>query len=483
MRALACVILTAAACYLSFGLGTAWWLAWLAPVPVLWLAFGETKPWPAFLAAWGAFALGAMSLLRAYFNVLPGPVLALHILVPSLLFALAAMGARRVKIALGPVPAMFAFAALWAGFDLLLSFHPGAGSIGSPAGAEVAAPVLIQSAALVGFVGITFLLGSVAAGIALSLRTRNPAPVLVAAGLFAANAAYGYLRVSHPPAGAMRVALVNSNSYGYWVDATRPKTGIERAALQVIDAYAAEIGKLNRGDVQLIVLPENIARIDGGWHDEAAVKLAAAADTTGATVVGGFNEILSGARRNTAWGFEPGTSSPVTYMKRHLVPGFEADTFTPGPGPRVLREGVEPEICFDMDFPRMIRHDSVAMRPRLLAVSASEIGTHGDWSNLEAAADDWFHARDAVLRSVENGVPMARSAGRGLLTLSDRYGRVVSGTRTSGAFTTLVGDLPLDGRGGSTLYDRIGDAFGWLCLALGAGLVAGSIWPVRRRAD
>jgi apolipoprotein N-acyltransferase len=82
-----------------------------------------------------------------------------------------------------------------------------------------------------------------------------------------------------------------------------------------------------------------------------------------------------------------------------------------------------------------------------------------------------------VLRSVENGVPMARTAGRGLLMLSDRYGRIVTQTRTSAAFTTLIGDLPLDGRGGSTLYDRIGDAFGWLCLLLGGGLVVAASVP------
>jgi hypothetical protein len=38
-----------------------------------------------------------------------------------------------------------------------------------------------------------------------------------------------------------------------------------------------------------------------------------------------------------------------------------------------------------------------------------------------------------------------------------------------------VGELPLEGRGGATLYDRIGDVFGWLCLALGLGLVATSL--------
>ena len=80
-----------------------------------------------------------------------------------------------------------------------------------------------------------------------------------------------------------------------------------------------------------------------------------------------------------------------------------------------------------------------------------------------------------MIRSVENGVPMARSARYGLLTLNDRFGRIVARTSTVGGFTTLVGELPLDGRGGTTLYDRIGDVFGWLCLALGLGLVGASL--------
>jgi apolipoprotein N-acyltransferase len=63
--------------------------------------------------------------------------------------------------------------------------------------------------------------------------------------------------------------------------------------------------------------------------------------------------------------------------------------------------------------------------------------------------------------------------------LSDRYGRVVAAAPTAAAFTTLVGELPLSGRGGATLYDRIGDVFGWLCLTLGAAVVAASLWRAR----
>lgn len=477
MTAMLCVILTAAGGYFSFGLGHAWWLAWLAPVPVLWLTLGErVSSGKAFLAAWAAFALGLTSLERAYGGVFPALLVALDILVPALLFALAASGARRVAHSLGPVAALFTFAALWAGLDLLLSLDPAAGTMMSPASTQVGAPAVIQSAALVGFTGITFLMAAAAAGIAISLRTRNPAPVLIAAGLFAANGAYGLWRISHPPASAMAVALVNSNTYGYWapfIKRTRPAA--EAAAARVIDAYTAEIESLRGRRVQLVVLPENIAPLGELSQDQGWRKLAAAADATGATVVGGFNAVLDGARRNVALAFIPGVPRPVVYEKRHLVPVAESDFFSPGTGPRVLPDGTGLEICLDMDSARMLRRDEMATRPRLLAVPASEIGTHGEWSNLGTAADDWFHARDAMLRSVENGVPMARSAGRGLMTLSDRYGRIIAEAPTAARFTTLVGELPLSGRGGATLYDRIGDAFGWLCLALGLGLVGASL--------
>jgi apolipoprotein N-acyltransferase len=137
--------------------------------------------------------------------------------------------------------------------------------------------------------------------------------------------------------------------------------------------------------------------------------------------------------------------------------------FTPGPGPRTLSNGTGLEICKDMDFHAMIRSDEVATKPELLAVPA--------WDFKE---DDWNHTRVAILRSVENGVPMARTARNGLLSLNDRYGRVVAQARSVGAFTTLIGDLPLNGRGGTTIYDRFGDAFGWLCLVVAFAIVTAS---------
>jgi apolipoprotein N-acyltransferase len=205
------------------------------------------------------------------------------------------------------------------------------------------------------------------------------------------------------------------------------------------------------------------------WRAEAQAALAAVADRSQATVVAGFNTKVDGAQRNVSWAFSPGVAQPTTYEKRRLVPILESAIYTPGPGPKVLSNGVGLEICKDMDFQAMLRSDSVLTRPVVLAVPAWDFGK-----------DDWSHARVAVLRSVENGVPMARAARNGLLTLNDRYGRLVARTKTLGSFTVLIGDLPLQGHGGDTVYDRIGDVFGWLCGVAGLGLVLWSFILTRQ---
>jgi apolipoprotein N-acyltransferase len=466
MTAIVCVLLSAAGFYFSFGLGDQWWLAWIAPVPVLWFVFGPARPWTAFFAAFAAFALGGLSLLRAYAGLLLAFVLVLGICGPALAFAVSVNGARRVQRMLGPVAAMVAFAALWTAFDFITSFSRAGGSVSTPAASEVGAPLFIQSASLFGFPAVTFLLGLVASGIALSVRNRDPVPVALAFALFAVNAAYGYLRMSALADRNIRVALIDSN------DAMGPIRRDDRTkALANIDAYVAQIEKLRDAHVDLIVLPENIAMVAPAWRGDAQARLAAAANHVHATLVAGFNTSLDGAQRNISWAFAPANPQPVTYMKRRLVPVLETSIYAPGPGPKVLANGTGLEICKDMDFGDMIRVDEITTHPELLAVPAWDFG-----------ADDWSHARVAVLRSVENGVPMARSARNGLLTLNDRYGRIVAAARTRDGFRTVIGNLPLAGCGGDTLYDRIGDVFGWLCIALGLGLVGWSFLPGRAGA-
>jgi apolipoprotein N-acyltransferase len=230
-----------------------------------------------------------------------------------------------------------------------------------------------------------------------------------------------------------------------------------------------QIAALKGKGVRLIVLPEKLAIVDAAWQPDAKAKLAKAAADVGAVLVAGF-DARDGARSyNVSWAYTPEGTGPTIYTKRRLVPGLET-RYTIGSGPLAMADGTGLEICKDMDFQAMIRADMVATKPRLLAVPA--------WDFVADASD---HAKSALLRAVENGVPMARSARNGLLTLNDKYGRVTALKVTGSApFDVLIGDLPLSGRGGETIYDKIGDAFGWLCLAVGLGFVA--LGFMRRRS-
>jgi apolipoprotein N-acyltransferase len=455
MKGMLAALLAAAAFFLSIGLGTAWPLAWIAAVPVLWYAFGATRGRAAAAAAFAGYALGQANVLGAYWGELPGAVALLAVAVPALAFALAVGGGRIACRRFGAIAGAAAFAALWAGLDFAMSFDKAGGSVMTPAASQIDAPMLAQSASLVGYYGITFLLGAVSAALALALRLREARWAVVALCLFAANATFGAWRMAQTPAGSMRVALLASDDLA----APFKPASLDRSG-RFLDDYAHAVDRLGSKHPALIVLPENIVSLAPEWRDAALAPLAEAAVRTGATVVVGLDTPVNGGRRNAALVLAP-TGTAVAYAKRRLVPGLEAGVFVSGAAGLTTADGVGIAICKDMDFQGMIRRDAATNRPLMLAVPAWDFG-----------ADGWMHARVAMLRSIENGLPLARSARDGLLTLSDRNGRIIGLARSGDGVTSLVGDLPIDRHAASTLYSRLGDLFGYLCLLLGGGIVA-----------
>jgi apolipoprotein N-acyltransferase len=92
-------------------------------------------------------------------------------------------------------------------------------------------------------------------------------------------------------------------------------------------------------------------------------------------------------------------------------------------------------------------------------------------------ADGWLHGRMAVLRGVESGFGIARAAKQGILTISDNRGRVIADRITgSGPFESLVASVAVEND--RTFYDRTGDWFAWLDLALASVLL---VLPLRAR--
>ena len=120
MIVLLAALLSGAMFYLSQGLDDLWLLAWLAPAPLLWLAYGKTQDWRLFLVS-AAATLGGLIYVFQCYGALP-PLLLLEIMVPQVvLFPTAIAFARNVQHHSGPFATLLAFPACWTAIEFLIS--------------------------------------------------------------------------------------------------------------------------------------------------------------------------------------------------------------------------------------------------------------------------------------------------------------------------------------------------------------------------
>jgi apolipoprotein N-acyltransferase len=462
--AVICAILSGAGFYFSFNLGDQWWLAWLAPVPILWLAFGPAPRALVFAASFVAYGIGLSNVLPAYGHLFPAAILALAFIVLPGIFALIVLDAGFIARRFSPWMGALGFGALWAAADYLATFNP---SGAFPAFVtQAGAPMAIQSAAFLGPWAISFLLGAVSAALALGLRKRSAPLIAAALSLFAANLGFGALRMAMAPATeSVRVGLAVSDS-----DNAAAETASRSMSERVLARYARATATLAAQGADFILLPEEVARLEPQWRDRFLAAEQSRALQSKADLVMGFRDHDGKITRNIALIFSKNGGAPGVYVKRHLiVPGPES-VLEPGTRAFVRPDKVGVEICKDMDFPATLRADVRQGGTNLMLVPAWDFDLDG-----------WAHARFAILRGAENGFAMARAARRGLLTLTDGYGRLIAAETSHPGMTLLVGDLP---RGpGPTFYTRIGDVFAWICLALAGLLNLGASVARKPNAD
>jgi apolipoprotein N-acyltransferase len=236
--------------------------------------------------------------------------------------------------------------------------------------------------------------------------------------------------------------------------------GSEEQALNLLHEYADELRRVTPAGTQIVVLPEKIGRVSESALPEVDALFASAATATRAAIVLGVVRRTPSAAFNSSGFYSAEGKLEVNYDKHHLLPGVEPER--PG-DKRVLLD--EPsgrwglQICKDMDFPKLSR-EYAADGANLLLVPAWDF-------NL----DRWLHARMAVMRAVENGFALARSARNGLLTLSDNRGRIIAEASTvPGRFVSVAGKVNVARE--ETFYTRTGDWFAWLCAAIFVTLLA-----------
>lgn len=452
------ILLTAAGYYWTYGLFPIWWFAWLAPIPILWLAPGVNTP----TAAGAAFvAMGLARLdLWSYYRLLHIPVgIAIAaVVLPAAVFACAIALYRSFLLRGRALFAVLAFPAVMVSYEYLLNLSQG--TFGNTAYTQLPNLPVLQLAALTGIWGISDFVAFVPAAVVALVYVRGPQLRTLAAALAVTVAAvlgYGLVRLADTPQApsTVRVGFAETH-FGVNMMPHAPAD-----IVNLMRGYAGQVRQLAAGGAQIVVLPEMTAPVADDLMPQIDSLFEQTARATGAQIDLGVLHITGGRSWNEARLYSPAGNVEAVYRKHHLVPVAEGGT-TPGTDISVLPQPkgvIGLQICRDMDYPELSRR--YARRGvGLMLVPAWEFGPDYLW-----------HGHMALMRAVEDGFTLVRTAKEGYLTASDDRGRILKETLTlpESGFTTMLADVPV--RHDATLYQQWGDWFAWVDLALLSALL------------
>ncbi|MEY2883313.1 MAG: hypothetical protein RL490_1037 [Pseudomonadota bacterium] len=445
---------------LGYALDARWWAAWLAPAPALAALLLSPPRWRPWLGLAIGLASGALTF---GYHITTGSLAAALVIAAAYAFAwsstlrLAATAAERLPAAV----AALVLPTGWAAIDTLLIHISPHGSAGSLAYSQAGVLPVLQVASLGGVPAITFVIllpGSVA-GLALARvlgrDIRGLTQATTAAGaIVGATLLFGLWRLEQPAARpGPAIAMIAS-------DRSAP---LGRRWSAFIKDYGSSIDHAARRGVT-VLLPEAALRASPVEADAAAAWFARLAADRGTTFVAGIAVDGSPRGTNRALVITP-DGERAWYVKQHLVPGLE-DGFAAGNAPLIVstpvaRSGIA--ICKDMHFPTLGR-EYAGGRAKLMLVPA-----------LDFDVDDRSAMAMTVMRGIEGGFSIARATRQGYSFVSDPFGRIVAERRSGPAAGLLLAHAP-GGLAAPTLYARVGDLFGWVCVA---GLI--SLWIVVRQ--
>ena len=367
-------------------------------------------------------------------------------------------------VRLPPLIGVFVGPAFAAGLEVVTPLLSPHGSAGSLAHSQADALPVLQLASLGGNAAIIFAIFLVASALAwFILHKRAWLFLLLAIAVIALVAEFGVSRLgAEQPEAETRAALIVTDRHD----------GTAKDWRDVWPEYAEAVESvaLESDAVSVALLPEKIALLESDQVDAFLSAVSETAAKAEISVVVGATVREPGETMNRAF-VVSAQGEATAYDKRHLVPGWES-AFTAGSRSTTVEiAGVRYAIliCKDLDFAATVRD----------SLSSSDAGRVGAilvpaWDFTDDAR---WHSRIAVVRGVENGVSVFRSAREGLLTVSDPYGRIMAEQPSSTNMTTLFAEV--NGTRVATVYSRIGDAFGWAAFGF-AVLALGSSFVTRR---
>ncbi|MEO8431962.1 MAG: apolipoprotein N-acyltransferase [Acidobacteriota bacterium] len=325
-----------------------------------------------------------------------------------------------------------AFPLLWAAAEHARSIAYGGFPWNLTGWALARRPIWTQTASFWGVYGVGLAVAAVSALVAAFAVSRRPRPLAAAAILVVVLGVFGAARLARPEdAGDARVvALIQPNL-------TEEDRGSPDVAAESYRALLAQGAAAAAGRPDLVVFPESAFPLYWDRSPRLRADLLAIAGACGCPVL--FNDVTFEAGNtvsNAARIVTPGGLAAGTYRKVHLVPfgeyvplpkifffarriSQEIGEFTAAPEPVLLRAGpfvLGVGVCYEIIYPPLSRRQT-ADGANLLATISND-----SWYGRAGAQEQ--HFAGAILRSVENGRYLVRSAITGISGAADSRGRV-----------------------------------------------------------
>jgi apolipoprotein N-acyltransferase len=465
-------------------------LAWIAPLFLVRYLRLSRSAWGAigwaYLVCSGAWAFQFYKMVP-----LPVPFFAILSAAYGLVVVFPFVIDRLLAPRLSGFAATFILPLAWVSTEYALIRLSPYGSWGSIAYSQSGVDALLQALSVTGMLGITFLIGWFAALANWMLETipsrrsvRGGAAV--AAAVFGAVFLFGAARL-HVPSGAptVRIASLSRPDIHLFSD-----PGVQRRALANERLTPAEMAVVRASSLRVFedLLARTASEAQAGarivfWgeansiimrEDEPSFIARARAAARAHAIylglaVGVWHQGDAKPLENKIVLIDPTGRVAWQFLKARPVPPGESSISKVDDGRiRTLDTPygrIAAAICFDMDFPQLLRQAGEKDVDILLAPS-------NDWRDI----DPW-HTQMAAFRAVEEGFNLVRHASGGLSMATDAKGRVLASmdhyTSTQRAMVSVVPT-----RGLRTLYSRAGDVFPIGCLIALAALVG----EIRRRA-
>jgi apolipoprotein N-acyltransferase len=408
----------------------------------------------------------------------------------AIVLALVRFGERRLHIA--PVWSLaIVFPAVEFAYPLLFPSYIG--------NSQLHFTTITQFVDITGLAGLTLLVGLVNGAlyeiVASRLEHRKPVTVRLAipAMTFALCAAYGLVRTPQidaitADAPKLTVGLVQTN-IGARDKAADPNEFVDAHQEMSRELIAAH------PEVDLVVWPES-AYNEPLRRAQKNVKLQVSSGIDRPLLFGAltygpapdgrsdssqiFNSlVLANANGDVSNTYDKiellvfGETYPFSSTLPFLERVFGTNWFTRGSALEHLRLGDNsflPMICFEDIIPALVRRIWKEAGPSDVLVNGTNDSWYGD------THEPMIHLALASFRSIETRRALIRSTNTGISAIVDPAGRI---THRTGQWTkeTLVADVPMIKDGSSTIFLRIGNVVGWVCLF---ATVVGW-WVARRR--